>query len=254
MQTFRAVRKHSLTFLSCRWTYTGMISSWYAITFLPGSHPCACSHLWVQGSSWLKVQRNSTWLFRTGSCNIHLQECNCFWAGTGPGRLIPAGRNSCSCEGSQIWACCTEGKGRNGACQQPSELRGVQRRALPRCLLLPTLLCGPWGSLQRSWPETVASHNPGLLAFRAPQNFAWTAASHAVCLFVSILLFPFVQLLQLCVSPLLSLCLRYFTAAFFLSLPKPSGQSPTPIPRSYCFMLTLLSKGLCVSHHQVSVQ
>lgn len=109
MQIFRAVRKHSLTFLSHRWTYTGMISSWYTTTFLPGPHPCACSHLWVEGSSWLKVQRNSTWLFRTGSCNIHLQECNCFWAGTGPGRLIPAGRNSCSCEGSQIWPCCTEG-------------------------------------------------------------------------------------------------------------------------------------------------
>lgn len=170
-QAFRAVRKHSLTFLSCRWTYIGMISSWYTITFLPGSHPCACSHLWVQGSIWLKVQRNSTWLFRTGSCNIHLQECNCLWAGTGPGRLIPAGRNSCSCEGSQIWACCTEGKRRNGACQQPSELRGVQGRALPRCLLLHTPLCGPWGSLQRNWPEAVTNHVPGLLAFRGSTEF-----------------------------------------------------------------------------------
>lgn len=67
----------------------------------------------------------------------------------------------------------------------------------------------------------------------APPNFAWTAASHAaVCLFVSILPFSFVQLLQLCVTSLLSLFLPNFTPSFFLSLPKPSGQSPTPIPRS----------------------
>lgn len=225
-----------------------MISPSYTITFLPGPHPCACSHLWVQGSSWLKVQRNSTWLFRTGSCNIHLQECNCFWAGTGPGRLIPAGRNSCSCEGSQNWACCTEGKGRNGACQQPSEPRGVQGRALPRCLLLPAPLCGPWGSLQRNWPEAVASHSPGLLAFRGSRSFSCTAASHAVCLFVSVLPFPFVQLVQLCVTPLLSLCLPYFIASFFLSLAKPTDQAPTPTPRSYCLVFIMLSKGSCVSH------
>lgn len=72
--------------------------------------PCACSHLRVEGSSWLIVQRNSTWLFRTGSCNIHLQECNCFWAGMGPGRLNPAGRNSCSSEGSQDWPAAQRGR------------------------------------------------------------------------------------------------------------------------------------------------
>lgn len=216
--------------------------------------PCACSHLWVEGSSWLTVQWNSTWLFRTGSCNIHLQECNCFWTGTGPGRLIPAGRNSCSCEGSQNQACCTEGKERDRACQQPSEPRSVQGRTLPRCLILPAPLRGLWENLQRSWPETAASPSPGLLALRELSGvLPGTPATRADHLFVSTLPFPFVQLLQLGVTPLLSLCLPFFTAAFSLSPAKPSGQSPSPTARNYCFVYVVLSKGLCVSHHQVSI-
>jgi len=134
-------RKHSLTLLYFRGTYTGErdLNSIHR-QLSSSAPPCVGSHLWVEGSSWLRVQRNSTWLFRTGSCNIHLQECNCFWAGTGPGRLIPAGMNSCSCEGSQNQACCREGKEQEGVCQQPSEPRSVQGRTLPR-RLISQILC-----------------------------------------------------------------------------------------------------------------
>lgn len=127
LSTFcRHLAGSTLTSLQFRGTYTGeraLDSIHHQLS--SRAPPCAGRHLLVEGSSWLSLQRNSTWLFRTGSCNIHLQECNCFWAGTGPGRLIPAGRNSCSCEGSQNQACCREGKEQEGVCQQPSEPRSV---------------------------------------------------------------------------------------------------------------------------------
>lgn len=188
-------------------------------------------------------------MFRTGSCNIHLQECNCFWAGTGPGRLIPAGRNSCSCEGSQNRACCTEGKEREGACQQPSEPRSVQGRTLPRCLILPAPLRGPQGNLQEV-ARDCSQPQPGTSGTHSSlQSFAWTPATRADHLFASTLPFPFVQLLQLSVTPLLPVCLPLFIATFSLSSAKPSGQSLSPVLTNYCFAYVVLSKGLCVSHH-----
>lgn len=73
---------------------------------------------------------------------------------------------------------------------------------------------------------------------RTFQSSVWTPATHTDRLFASMLPFHFVQLFQLCITPLLSLCLPLFMTAFSLSPAKHSGQSPAPMPRTtVLFML-----------------